>query len=164
MTDRPQVVANYLKKVLQEMSEPLVPFSNYTDFRDLPAPNSGDRPESPHGLLRMQEEGLIEDELDAAIDKKHARLNEIHDLVNLLPPINRNTLQYLCKFFHRVSQHAHVNAMTSARIAALMMLSVIRPEVQEPLHVGKSGNIGMIFLSMITYPDEIFREDDFGMP
>lgn len=54
--------------------------------------------------------------------------------------------------------------MTSARIAALMMLSVIRAESQEPLHVGKSGNIGMIFLSMITYPDEIFLEDDFGMP
>jgi RhoGAP domain len=164
MTDRPQVVANYLKKVLQEMTEPLVPFSNYTDFRDLPSPDSPELlPEEPHGLLEIREE-FVEEHLDAPIDKKHARLAEIHDLVNLLPPINRNTLEYLCKFFNRVSQHSEVNSMTSARIAALMMLSVIRAEKQEPLHVGKSGNIGMIFLSMITYPDEIFREGDFGMP
>jgi hypothetical protein len=54
--------------------------------------------------------------------------------------------------------------MTSARIAALMMLSIFRAKVQEPLNVQKSGNLGMIFLSMISYPDEIFREDDFGMP
>jgi hypothetical protein len=45
-----------------------------------------------------------------------------------------------------------------------MMLSIFRPEKKEALNVSKSGNIGMIFLSMVTYPDEIFREDDFGMP
>ena len=101
MTDRPQVVANYIKKVLQEMSEPLIPFSNYADFRDLAAPQSPASPSSPHGLLQIQEDNV--ELLNAPIDKKHARLNEIHDLVNLLPPINRNTLQYLCKFFNRVS-------------------------------------------------------------
>jgi len=37
MQECPQVVANFLKKVLQEMSEPLIPFTNYSDFRDLPA-------------------------------------------------------------------------------------------------------------------------------
>lgn len=94
MTDRPQVVANYLKRVLQEMSEPLVPFRHYRDFRDLAAPSS-DESNSPHGL------SMIED--GSPIDKRQARLSEIHDLVNLLPPINRNTLQYLCKFFRRVS-------------------------------------------------------------
>jgi len=31
------------------------------------------------------------------------------------------------------------------------------------LNVSKSGNLGLIFLSMVSYPDEIFREDDFGM-
>jgi hypothetical protein len=45
-----------------------------------------------------------------------------------------------------------------------MMLSIFRPEKKEALNVSKSGNIGMIFLSMVTYPDEIFREDDFGIP
>ena len=45
-----------------------------------------------------------------------------------------------------------------------MMLSIFRPEKKEALNVSKSGNIGMIFLSMVTYPDEIFREDDFGLP
>lgn len=54
--------------------------------------------------------------------------------------------------------------ITSARIAALMTLSIFRPEKKQVLNVNKSGNIGMIFLSMVTYPDEIFREDDFGIP
>jgi hypothetical protein len=45
-----------------------------------------------------------------------------------------------------------------------MMLSVFRAEKQEALNVSKSGNLGMIFLSMVTYPDEIFREDDYGLP
>lgn len=54
--------------------------------------------------------------------------------------------------------------MTCARIAALMTLSIFRPKVKDPLNIGKSGNLGLIFMSMISYPDEIFREDDFGLP
>lgn len=38
MIETPQVVANFLKKLLQEMTEPLIPFKNYPDFRDLPPP------------------------------------------------------------------------------------------------------------------------------
>jgi hypothetical protein len=136
--------------VLQELAEPLVSFKNYPDFRDLEA--QPDSPQSPRNNS------------DTTLSKKHARIQQIHDLVDLLPPINRNTLQYLCKFFHRVAQQSYHNAMTSARIAALMMLSVFRPEIQEPLNIKNSGNLGLIFISMITYPDEIFREDDFGLP
>ena len=54
--------------------------------------------------------------------------------------------------------------MTSGRIVALMMLSIFRPKNREALNVSASGNIGLIFLSMVSYPDEIFKEDDFGMP
>jgi hypothetical protein len=132
------------------MTEPLIPFSNYADFRDLPPPKDTNQ-------------DLVFSE-DTPIDKSAARINEIHNLVDQLPPINRNTLQYLCKFFNRVAKHSNANLITSARIAALMMLSIFRPEKKEALNVSKSGNIGMIFLSMVTYPDEIFREDDFGMP
>jgi hypothetical protein len=54
--------------------------------------------------------------------------------------------------------------MTEVRITALMILSIFRPKEVEPLNVGKSGNLGLIFLSMLNYADEIFAEDDFGLP
>jgi hypothetical protein len=44
------------------------------------------------------------------------------------------------------------------------MLSIFRPKEVEPLNVSKSGNLAHIFLAMISFPDEIFKEDDFGMP
>jgi len=38
MVETPQVVANYLKRMLQNMKEPLVPFKSYSDFSDLANP------------------------------------------------------------------------------------------------------------------------------
>lgn len=35
MKDEPHVVANFLKKVLREMSEPLIPYDIYDDFLNL---------------------------------------------------------------------------------------------------------------------------------
>ena len=50
------------------MIEPLIPFSNYADFRDLPPPNNTTQD------LNFNE--------DSPIDKSAARINEIHDLVD----------------------------------------------------------------------------------
>lgn len=123
MSESPQVVANFLKKVLQEMSEPLIPFANYPDFRDLLAPGDLERDEEDELFSNTLE--LLE-QTNAPIDKRNARINEIHTLVDQLPPINRNTLQYLCKFFERVTAHSTVNLVTSTRIAALMILAIFR--------------------------------------
>lgn len=142
------------------MSEPLIPFTNYSDFRDLPA--AGDLEKDEEDELFGNTLELLE-QSNAPIDKRNARINEIHTLVDQLPPINRNTLQYLCKFFERVTYHSTMNMVTSTRIAALMILAIFRAKKKEMLNVSKSGNLGLIFLSMVSYPDEIFREDDFGM-
>jgi hypothetical protein len=62
------------------MTEPLIPFANYADFRDLPPPKDISLPKS----------GIPLDE--TPIERSAARINEIHNLVDQLPPINRNTL------------------------------------------------------------------------
>lgn len=102
LKDHPNVVANFLKKLLQELSEPLIPYANYPDFRDLPLPGS-DPLSSPRQLLdnklTMITEENIDSDLSPPIERKNARIAEIHNLCDQLHPRNRNTLQYLCKFF-----------------------------------------------------------------
>ena len=71
------------------MSEPLVPFKNYPDFRDLPAPKQRQKcTDSDPDVISLD----FNKDSKAPIEKKMARIAEIHDLVNALPPINRNTL------------------------------------------------------------------------
>ena len=63
----------------------------------------------------MVEEDLEELKDDVPIDRKQARISEIHNLIDQLPPINRNTLQYLCKFFNRVARKSNKNATERMR-------------------------------------------------
>jgi len=74
--DRPNEVANFLKEILRELTEPVCPFENYEFFRDL-------------------ERNLNPDQ----------KLRKVVQLLRELPDLNRSTLIYLARFFHEVSTH-----------------------------------------------------------
>ena len=66
----PNIVANYLKRVLRQMREPLIPEPQYVEF------------------------GKLDEYPDD--ESKHARIREI---VEDMPVINQRTLKYLVEFF-----------------------------------------------------------------
>ena len=80
--DSPNEVANFLKELLRELSEPVCPYNKYTSFRD---------------IQKNLQPGL--------------KLEEIIALLRDLPSVNRSTLIYLARFFNRVSSYSTQNKM-----------------------------------------------------
>ena len=76
LKDDPHVVANFLKKVLKYMGEPLCTFALYSRFRDLS---------------------------DTPVAQRGAKLKEI---CALLPPVNRNVFIFIIKFFLKVTKQS----------------------------------------------------------
>ena len=76
----PNIVANYLKRVLRQMREPLIPERQYDEFSKL--------------------DEYPDDE------SKHARIREI---VDGMPLINQRTLKYLVEFFQEVVDYEPAN-------------------------------------------------------
>jgi hypothetical protein len=74
LKQEPHVVANFLKKVLKYMGEPLCTFALYNRFRDLS---------------------------DTPVDKRCAKLK---DICAALPAINRNVFVFIIKFFNKVTK------------------------------------------------------------
>lgn len=75
LKNEPHAVANFLKMVLREMSEPLCPFYLYESFRDLSSLQKSDR------------------------------LAPIKNLVKKMPDLNKNVLTFLLDFFKKVIDH-----------------------------------------------------------
>lgn len=82
MSDQPHVVANFLKKVMKYMGEPLCSFKLYTRFRDL----SGKKE-------------LCKSFVDVKVEEKAEMLR---DICSGMPDVNKATFVVLMKFFNRV--------------------------------------------------------------
>ena len=97
LKEEPHVVANYLKKVLKYMGEPLCTFSLYSRFRDLS---------------------------DTPVPKRAAKLKEI---CALLPPVNRNVFIFIIKFFLKVTKQSEHNKMNVHNLATVVTPNLFRP-------------------------------------
>ena len=97
LKDDPHVVANYLKKVLKYMGEPLCTFPLYSRFRDLS---------------------------DTPLPKRAGKLKEI---CALLPAINRNVFVYIIKFFLKVTKQSEHNKMNLHNLATVITPNLFRP-------------------------------------
>jgi RhoGAP domain len=73
LTNEPHVVANFLKKVLKYMGEPLCTFRLYSRFRDL-----------------------------QDIAKPAERKHKLREVCSELPLINRNVFVFIIRFFNKV--------------------------------------------------------------
>lgn len=95
--DCPNEVANFLKELLRELSEPICPYNKYTSFRD---------------IQKNTQPGQ--------------KLEEIIALVRDLPVLNRSTLIYLARFFKRVSEFSDQNKMNQYNLAVIVSPNLFR--------------------------------------
>lgn len=97
LKEEPHVVANFLKKVLKYMGEPLCTYNLYERFSSLS--------ETP-------------------LDKRPAKLREICDR---LPGINRNVFVFLIRFLLKVVKECEFNKMTLHNLATVITPNLFRP-------------------------------------
>eukprot|EP00347_Sterkiella_histriomuscorum_P023598 403334044 len=95
--DGPHAVANYLKKILKYMGEPLCTYKLYSRFRDLS---------------------------DVKIEQRADKLKEI---CQMLPPVNKHVFVFLIKFWLKVSDLHQVNKMTLHNLAIVVTPNLFRP-------------------------------------
>jgi hypothetical protein len=91
MEANPHEVANCLKVILRNLSEPVCPFALYPRFRDLSKTQS-----------------------------KEDRFEEIIELLQLMPTLNRNLLIHLARFFSIVCSHSEDNKMPAYNLAVVV--------------------------------------------
>ena len=80
------------------MRNPLVPFNLYDVFGEL------------------------------AFMTEREKFKEIHRLIKLLEPINRNTLKFCIEFFRELISYEEYNKMTSYNIAVTVGPNIFRPK------------------------------------
>jgi hypothetical protein len=95
--DEPHVVANFLKKALKYMGEPLCTYALYSRFRDLS---------------------------DTPVAERAGKLKEI---CSQLPAINRNVFIFIIKFFLKVTKQSEYNKMNIHNMATVITPNLFRP-------------------------------------
>jgi hypothetical protein len=92
LKDDPHVVANYLKKILKYMGEPLCTFKLYSSFREL--------------------SGKLSKELKIIDVKSEEKKDRLKLICQKLPIINRNTFIFLIKFLFKVIEQSEHNTVS----------------------------------------------------
>lgn len=126
LKEEPHVVANYLKKVLKYMGEPLCTFALYSRFRDLS---------------------------DTPVPKRAAKLKEI---CALLPPVNRNVFIFIIKFFLKVTKQSEHNKMNVHNLATVVTPNIFRPFELTANDLIFAQHLVETFKIMITEYREVF--------
>lgn len=126
LKEEPHVVANYLKKVLKYMGEPLCTFALYSRFRDLS---------------------------DTPVPKRAAKLKEI---CALLPPVNRNVFIFIIKFFLKVTKQSEQNKMNVHNLATVVTPNIFRPFELTANDLIFAQHLVETFKIMITEYREVF--------
>nr|XP_023680735.1 rho GTPase-activating protein 24-like isoform X3 [Paramormyrops kingsleyae] len=98
-------VASLLKLYLRELPEPVVPFSRYQD-------------------------SLFCGKMIQA-DRKQG-LEELRRLLQELPVVNFNLLQYICQFLYEVQSFSDCNKMSTQNLATVFGPNILRPKAEDP--------------------------------
>lgn len=123
----PHVVSNYLKRVLFELKDPLIPFRQYDEYGQL---------------------GHYEGE---------EKIRQIKRLVDDMDTQRQQTLKFLVQFFREVVSNEKSNKMTSYNIAVTTCPTIIRPKVTKPDDLFKHATYYAALIKMIEYYDVIFE-------
>lgn len=127
--DRPNEVANFLKEILRELTEPVIPFDKYPQFRDL------------EKTLTPQQ-----------------RLKRIVMMLRDLPEINRSTLLYVARFFHSVSLHSEQNLMNSYNLAVIITPNLFRSQQLTNRDLLNHGTLTDVFTMIMANVDKIIQD------
>jgi len=97
MADKSHEIANFFKQIIRELAEPIVPFKDYSKFRDM--------------------------EMGGSLEEK---LNQLADYLMLMPKLNRNTLLFIIRFFRKVATYEEFNKMTAYNLAVVVTPNIFR--------------------------------------
>ena len=120
MNDCPNEIANFLKEILREMTEPVCPFSLYPKFRDM------DRSESKENKLEL-----------------------ILEYLQMMPTLNRSTMLYLVKFFAKVCTFSQYNKMPAYNLAVVLTPNLFRSKDLTPKDLQNHGTLVDCFILMM---------------
>ncbi|XP_074128961.1 rho GTPase-activating protein 24 isoform X2 [Sminthopsis crassicaudata] len=115
-------VASLLQLYLQELPEPIIPFSKYEDFL------------SCASLLIKEEEMGVK---------------ELMKQVKNLPVINYNLLKYICSFLNEVQTYSNANKTSVQNLAAVFGSSILRPKIEDPRTIMEGTAVVQHLLSVI---------------
>lgn len=119
-------MANFLKEIMRELTEPVVPFENYPAFRDLP---KSLKPE----------------------DKVEYIVRELRSL----PELNRSTLLYLARFFTEVATHSVDNLMNQYNLAVIITPNLFRSRELTQKDLLNHGTLTDVFTLIMHNIDSI---------
>lgn len=128
LTSEPHVPANFLKKVLKHMGEPLCSYDLYGRFRDL-----------------------------QDIQDQEVKLNRLKEICSMLPKINRNVFIFIIKFFRKVVEKQEHNRMTLHNLATVVTPNLFRPFELTPNDLIFAGHLVETFKIMIEKYKYIFN-------
>lgn len=128
--DAPHAIAAVLKQFLRQLPEPLLTFALYDDY------------------IKAQDVPVVQ-----------KRVQQIHDVLLKLPPHNRDTFEYLIRFFGRVCSHSSVNKMTPANMAIVFSPNLIRhPQETMATYMTDAVKWYRLIQTCIEHPDTVFHK------
>ena len=128
---KPTVVANYLKRLLRELKDPLIPFNKYEEYYQILC--------------------------NAASEKEHDEL--LKEIINDLDPLRYNTLKYLVNFFRKVVSYKELNRMTSYNVAVTVAPNIFRSKEDKASDILNHKVFYEAMIRMIDNYEYIFDEE-----
>ena len=125
----PNEVANFLKEILRELTDPVCTFAKYECFRDIPKSYTPEQ-----------------------------KLSEVVFLLRNLPELNRSTLIFLARFFMRLSQNESKNKMSMYNLAVIITPNLFRCAELSSKDLMNHGTLTDVFLMLMTHVDHIIEE------
>ena len=130
-------VANVLKTILSQLSEPALMPSHHFDAH-----------------VQISEMNLVDTD---SISNKRKRIEALQLLMLLLPSCNRKTIQSLLKLLFLIAKHQKVNKMSAAKLGAVFAPILITPRTQKEIVVTENlDRLNEHLAFMIRHVEKIF--------
>ena len=132
------MVSNYLKRVLREMREPLIP----KDLNEY--------------FIRIGDDEEVSTISESIEDEEQIELLKIKFLLNQLPALNFETLKYLMRFLFTVVEYEPANRMTAYNIAVTVGPNLFRVRAESTQDMNNCGIYYEALIRMIEQHRVLF--------
>lgn len=132
-------MANYFKRMLRELKQPLILFKQYKEYDKLRQPEWRDETKRLEEIKRLIEETRKD------------------------RPIRHETLKFLVAFLRDVVYYESDNAMTSYNLAVCICPNMFRPRRTQGDDMYNVGVFYSAFISMIMYFGYLFNGEELKL-
>ena len=124
-------VANYMKRVLRQMYEPLIPHAQLVQFAAL-----------------------------SACASESEMIDRIRGIVDQMPDLYKNTLHFLMEFFNEVSSHESENRMSPYNLAVCIGPNIFRSKQEDLQMADQNNSYREVMIKMIESPSLVFKANN----